>query len=194
MIWAKSRFKKNMNRITLALIILFLAVQSLFAQGVETAGADLDRIDQFLVKKIKAESGKSDAQVYQELGLTYFRQENFDRSFMYFNKAVGLDPKAYWAWYYLGLLNLGNPEDYFKKAIQANPRFAPPYYWLGRYYCKKKNIKESRKFFEDYVKIAKSDTDEASRVAIATQFIALMKSGETDYDRILRKIDQTGNF
>jgi tetratricopeptide (TPR) repeat protein len=183
-----------MNRITFALIVLFIAVQSLFAQGAGTASADLDRIDQFLIKKIKAESGKSDVQIYQELGLTYLRQENFDRSFMYFNKAVALDSRAYWAWYYMGLLNLRNPEDYFKKAIQANPRFAPPYYWLGRYYCKKKNIKESRKFFEDYIRAAKSDSNEVSRINVAMQFIDAMKSGETDYDRILRKIDQAGNF
>lgn len=160
-----------------------------FAQTPTADESDLDRIDNFLMKKMKAESGKDDPQIYQELGLVYFQQENFDRSFVYFSKAVALNPRAWWAWYYLGLLNIGEPEEYFKKAIQVNPRFAPPYYWLGNYYCKKKNIRESRKFFEDYIRIAKNDPAEAPRIRTAERFIELMKRGETDYGQILEKIN-----
>ena len=166
------------------LFFVFLASFS-YAQG---EAKDLDKIDQFLFKKIKTESGKDDSSIYMDLGLSYFKQENFNRSFLYFGKAAAINPKAHWAWYYMGLLTMENPEGYFKKAIEANPRFAPPYYWLGRFYCKKKNTKAAIKFFEDYMKRAKGDPGEAYRIQNAMQFVELMNSGEIDYEQILRKV------
>lgn len=180
------KVKEGLRPVVIFGFIVFVFLASLsYAQG---AAGDLDKIDQFLFKKIKTESGKDDSSIYLELGLSYFKQENFNRSFIYFGKAVAVNPKAYWGWYYMGLLTMENPEGYFKKAIEANPRFAPPYYWLGRYYCKKKNTKEAIKFFEDYMKKAKGDPEEAPRIQNAMQFVELMKSGETDYERILRKV------
>ena len=98
---------------SLACLLLELGSLPSFAQ---TPAADenyLDRIDRSIIQKLKAESGKDEAQIYQELGLVYFQQEDFDRSFMYFNKAVALNPRAWWAWYYMGLLNMKEPEKRF---------------------------------------------------------------------------------
>jgi tetratricopeptide (TPR) repeat protein len=179
----------GLRTVLVAGFILFVFSTSFScAQAPQSGAKDLDRVDQFLFKKIKTETGKDDSSIYMELGLSYFKQENFNRSFLYFGKATTLNPKAYWAWYYMGLLTMENPEGYFKKAIEANPRFAPPYYWLGRYYCKKKNIKESIKSFRNYMKRAQNDPEEGPRIQSAVQFVELMEAGETSYEEILRKV------
>jgi tetratricopeptide (TPR) repeat protein len=124
-----------------------------------------DKVDAQFMKRAKAETGdKLSAEVYQKLGLSYFRQEMFDRAFLYFNAAVKADPRLYWSWYYLGLLNLQDAGTYFEKAIQANNRFAPAYYWLGRYYMRKENSAQAIRIFEDYLRVADTDPNEQERV------------------------------
>ncbi len=173
----------------LVIIFLFLAVPFSFAKDAASDLSSLDRADQFIIKKMRAEQGKSLAEIYQELGLVYLEKENFDRAFVYFRKATALDPKAWWAWYYMGVLKMEDPVEYFEKAIKANPRFAPPYYWLGRYYCKARNSRKSIKYFQDYLRLARTDPQEAPRMQTAAQFIELMNKGETDYARIVKKIE-----
>jgi tetratricopeptide (TPR) repeat protein len=124
-----------------------------------------DKVDAQFLKRVKAETGgKMSADVYQKLGLSYFRQDMFDRAFLYFNAAVQSNPRLYWSWYYLGLLNLEDAGTYFEKAIQANNRFAPAYYWLGRYHMRKENNALAIKTFEDYLRVADADPNEQGRI------------------------------
>ena len=144
-----------------------------------------DAADETLFRKMKAETKKDDSQVYQELGFSYFKQEMFDRAMFYFRKAIVANPAQYWSWYYMGLMRLESAEPYFKKAIEANRKFAPAYYWLARYYCKDKNIKESLRYFGEYMKVAQRNPEEAERIEIAKKFLAQMNAGETDFDKIM---------
>ena len=137
----------------------------------------LNNVDAKLLKKLRAEAGGDNAQLYQKLGFSYFQQQEFDRAFLYFNAAVQNNPKLYWSWYYLGLLRLENAENYFNKAINANPRFAPAYFWLARTYEKKGSKVEAVKCFNEYLKVAGSDPEEAGRVEDAKQMLAKLKGG-----------------
>ncbi len=176
------RMRKTLFLILAA--ILFLSGPA-FAQKAQPK-TGVDSADDAFYKSLKLQTKKDDATIYQAMGIGYFEQEKFDKSFFFFDKAVKLDPKLYWSWYYLGLLKIETPEDYFKKAIKANAKFAPPYYWLGRYYCKANRIKESIGNFEKYIDLAKNDPAEAERVKTAKHFVVSMQSGQTDYEAISR--------
>lgn len=135
----------------------------------------LNTVDAKLLKKLRAQTGRDNAQLYQKLGFSYFKQEEFDRAFLYFNAAVQLNPKLYWSWYYLGLLNLEDAETYFEKAISANVRFAPAYYWLAKTYEKKGEKAEALKALNDYLKVAGSNPEEAKRVQEAKEMLSRLQ-------------------
>jgi tetratricopeptide (TPR) repeat protein len=140
--------------------------------------AELNRVDSQLIKKWKAEKRRAtDAELYQDLGFSYFRQENFDRAFLYFNAATTRNPKLYWSWYYMGLLNLESAEPYFKKVIEANKDFAPAYYWLGRIYSGGGRNEAAIKSFEQYLKLAATDAMETSRIGEVAGYLAVLKAG-----------------
>lgn len=155
---------KMSSAAVLCAAFIFLGVLGACAQEADETVA-WDRVDAQLIKKAKAQSaGRMSPEVYQNLGLSYFRQEMFDRAFLYFNAAVQADPRLYWSWYYLGLLNLEAAESYFRKAIEVNKRFAPAYYWLGRYYMKKDKASEAIKIFEAYLRVAPASPNEEERI------------------------------
>lgn len=150
----------------------------LCAQEIDDMAA-WDKVDAKFIKRAKAQTGgKLGADVYQRLGLSYFRQEMFDRAFLYFNAAVQANPRLYWSWYYLGLLNLQDAGTYFEKAIQANNRFAPAYYWLGRYHMKRENAAQAIKTFEDYLRVADTDPYEQDRILEVQGFLQTLREAK----------------
>jgi tetratricopeptide (TPR) repeat protein len=138
----------------------------------------LDSVDARLIKRLQAQTGADKASLFQALGFSYFRQEEFDRAFLYFNAAVGLNPRLYWSWYYMGLLNLEDAEEYFKKAIVAERNFAPAYYWLGRYYGKHGRTEEAIRTLEKYLEISWSDPNEHARMDEVQELLMKLRQGE----------------
>ncbi len=137
----------------------------------------LNGVDAKLLKKLRAEAGQDTARLYEKLGFSYFQQENFDRAFLYFHAAVQTNPKLYWSWYYLGLLNLESGDAYFRKAIEVNSSFAPAHYWLARVYAKKGKKEDAIKELDVYFKVAKKDAQEAQRVTDAQKLYNELKPG-----------------
>jgi len=138
----------------------------------------LDAVDARFIKRVQAQTGADKASLYQTLGFSYFRQENFDRAYLYFNAAVQSDPKLYWSWYYLALLDLEDAEPHLTKAIAANKEFAPAYYWLGRYYGRRGMSDEAVRAFEGYLENAWSDPNESGRTDEVRGLIEKLKKGE----------------
>ncbi len=155
--------------------LVFLAAP-LAAQSSDSAA--LDTADARLIKRLQAQTGADKASLYQTLGFSYFRQENFDRAFLYFNAAVQANPRLYWSWYYMGLLDPEDAETYFKKAIVVNQDFAPAYYWLGRYYGKRGRFEEAIRVFEGYLESAWSDPNEHARTDEVREFLRKLRQGE----------------
>jgi tetratricopeptide (TPR) repeat protein len=158
---------------TIAGVVLAVALTLGTVAWAQTKQDDLlSSVDGKLLKKLRAETRRDDAQLYEKLGFSYFQQQEFDRAFLYFNAAVQKSPGLYWSWYYLGLLNLESGETYFKKAIEANSGFAPAYYWLGRVAAKQGKTAEAIKVFKDYIRMAERNPEEAERLELAKRLLA----------------------
>jgi len=140
--------------------------------------AALDGADARFIKRQQAQTGADKASAYQTLGFSYFRQENFDRAFLYFNAAVQVNPRLYWSWYYMGLLHPEEAAEYFKKAIVANRDFAPAYYWLGRHYGKRGMFEEAIRAFEGYLEKAWADPNESGRMDEARDLLRKVREGK----------------
>jgi len=164
----------------LACLGLVLCAGPLAAQPSGPDTATYDAADARFIKRAQAQTGTDKASLYQTLGFSYFRQENFDRAFLYFNAAVQANPRLYWSWYYLALLNLedADAETYLKKAIVANQEFAPAYYWLGRYYGKRGMFEEAIRAFEGYLKSAWADPNEYGRTDEVRELLKKLRQGE----------------
>jgi len=156
---------------------LFFLASPLGAQIFDASDADV--ADARLIKKLQAQTGADKASLFQTLGFSYFRRENFDRAFLYFNAAVGINPRLHWSWYYMGLLHPEEAEKYFKKAIVANREFAPAHYWLGRHYGKRGALEEAIRAFETYLEVSWADPNERARMDEARELLKKLRQGKT---------------
>jgi tetratricopeptide (TPR) repeat protein len=114
-----------------------------------------------------------EAEICQSIGLVHIREENWERAAAYFKKAVHLNPNLFWSWYNLGLLyvdtEVGN--SYLRKAIEVNPGYPPPYYWLAYCYCRKKKDKEAILLFKKYLQVARGNLSEVVRYGRASKIL-----------------------
>lgn len=145
--------------------------------------ANLDKVDAQIIQDIKGQTGKTDAEIYEVLGRVYAaesEEQNPDRAIMYYKKAVGIDPGLFSSWYGLGILMIETEEgnEAFRKAIKANPKFAPSYYWLAYNHARVRKDKEALSYFEQYLRVADpKDTEEEGRINVATKAVAELRAG-----------------
>ncbi|MGE5279180.1 MAG: tetratricopeptide repeat protein [Deltaproteobacteria bacterium] len=139
---------------------------------------DQDVADARLMKRLEAQTGADKASLYQTLGFSYFRQQDFDRAFLYFNAATQANPRLYWSWYYMGLLRPEKGDEYFKKAIVAKRDFSPAYYWLGRHYGKRGAFEDAIRAFEGYLEVAWSDPNEHGRMDEVREYLKKLRQGQ----------------
>lgn len=141
---------------------------------------DWDKIETRLFWDMKEAGGKSDAEIHQAIGVGLLRADDqWERATYHFEHAVKLDPGLHWSWYNLGVIYIDTEEgnEFFKKAIEAKPDFAPPYYWLAYNCAKGGSDKDSLSLFEKYVEVAKQDPDEKNRVRFAKKALKELRSG-----------------
>jgi tetratricopeptide (TPR) repeat protein len=83
-------------------------------------------------------------------------------------------------WYKLAWSHLDTEEGYiyFKKAIEADPTYPPPYYWLAYQYCRDRRDKEAIPVFEKYLEVAKDDPNESGRCDYAREVLKDLMSGK----------------
>jgi len=143
---------------------------------------DWDKIDAKLFENLKKESGKSDAEVYQAMGIGHFEQKNGARAERYLQKAVELDPKLHWSWYHLGLLSIDTEEgyNYFKKATEADQKFSIPYYWMAYYRCRNREDAKAIPLFKKYLEVAEIEKDpqEEGRIKVAKEVLSDLLAGK----------------
>ncbi|MCX5706011.1 MAG: tetratricopeptide repeat protein [Candidatus Omnitrophica bacterium] len=175
-----------MKRILFIIGMVCLCVNA-YAQD---CGGNIDRprVNSELFEELQNRYSLSDSETYELLGRTYLEMDNVKMAEYCFQVAVQLNPSLYLSWYNLGLINMEDPVSYFKKAIKANPKFSPPYYWLGLYYCKSKDNSGSLRYFAQYLNIAdKNDPQEKDRIEMAGYIMGEIKAGNIDYDLIMEK-------
>ena len=178
-------------RLLFVLTFTFLFLFSAFAQEGKN-NLNWDKFEKTLYQKIKKEGGRSEAEIHEIMGYVLLSNGNhWKRAIVHFKKAVSLDPLRYLSWYNLGLIYIGTGEgnNYFKKAIEAKPDFAPPYYWLAYTYCGMGKNKEAVSVFEKYLKVAKGNPKEVNRVKEAEKLLEELHSGKEGKE--LSKIRQS---
>lgn len=167
----------------LFLVLLFCCNASGASAAEKKEPVDYDKVDAQVFRDIKAQTGKPDAKIYEILGRAYAAEsedQNPDRAIMYYKKAVGLDPSLYSSWYGLGILMIESEEgnESFRKAIKANPKFAPSYYWLAYNHARVRKDKEALSYFEQYLRVADpKDPQEEGRINVATKAVSELRAG-----------------
>jgi len=158
-------------------LLIVVQCMSLYAEeGI--ISVNWDKQDSQLFEELKKEHKLEDAQAYELLGRAYLHQDFWEKASICFERAAQLNPKLYLSWYNLGLINIDNPELFFKKAIEANPKFAPPYYWLAMYYKQCGKEVESIEYFDRYLKVVdRNDPQEKSRIKVAEDAVKGVKNG-----------------
>jgi len=138
---------------------------------------DFSKIEGALWQRMR-EEGRSTAEFHMTMGMTYAEFGEEERAIDHLKEAVALDPGLFMAWYRLALFYLGEPqgEGYLKKAVEANPSYAPPYYWLAYQYCRDGHDGQAREFFESYLKVAQ-EPDESARILTARKALDELRSG-----------------
>jgi len=140
-----------------------------------------DKIEHHLFKDLKEQGGKSDAEIHQAIGYALLKTDNkWERATARFKKALKLDPSLHFSWYNLGLIYIDTEEgnNYFKKAIEVKPDFAPPYYWLAYTYCRMRKDKDAIPVFEKYLDVAKGDPNEIGRIGVAKKVLEDLYAGK----------------
>ena len=130
------------------------------------------------LKEVRPEA--SEAEVEEVMGHTLLAQGNhWERASVHLKQAVQLNPKLFKAWYELALIYMGSPEsnEYFKKSTEANPNFAPSFYWLAYNAVRDGHDKDAIIYFQKYLQVAKG-TEEADRINTAKAVLAELRSGK----------------
>ncbi|MDD5583848.1 MAG: hypothetical protein PHV55_02160 [Candidatus Omnitrophica bacterium] len=171
-----------MNKKQLILACFIFAFSSLYAFAQENEEkVDWDKIEYHLARDLKAKfPDKSEAELEQAIGGALLQVDNqWERATVHFKKAVQLDSGLYFAWYNLGLINIDTKEgyNYFKKAIESNPGFANPYYWMAYYRCRNREDKKAIPLFQKYLEVARNNEAEAGRVKIAEEVLQDLLAG-----------------
>jgi len=168
------------------LILVFLLSTTLISFAEESESVDWDKIEAALYVQVKIDHpDKSDAEIHQVVGYALLKTDNqWERAVSHFRKAVELDPKLYFSWYNLGLMDPDTEEgrNSFRKCIEAKSDFPPAYYWLGYSLCRNRHDEKALPVLEEYLKIAEDDPKEEGRYNFATKLVKelrVRKEGES---------------
>ena len=185
----------NKKQLIVTWVSVFLLSTSICWAEDSKKNVDWDKIDARLFATIKQETGESNAEIYQAMGLTHQKQENWDRAEKYFKKAVELNPKLQWSWYNLALLYTDTEEgyNYNKKATEANPKFPIPYYWMAYYRCRNREDKKAIPLFKKYLEVAEAEKDpqEEGRIKVAKKVLAELLVGKEGQNlSMMRRLEE----
>jgi len=169
----------------------------LYAVGranIEPKGGDI----MYGIEKLKdaAERDKKNAEIYNEIGLGYWKLHDGGNATSNFQTALSLDPSDAMANFYIGRIfeTQGYGQEpiymrYYQDAIKADPAYAPVYYWLYSYYYTR-DVNKAAEYLNKY--IANADNDSRNCYAKASLLFVSKKYQEsiTQADAC---IDSTGN-
>ena len=140
--------------------------------------SDFDDTERAMFQQLKQSSSKSDAEIFQIMGINYFKEQKKDRAIKCLKRATQLDPNLFDCWHTLGLLHLYSKEgnEFLQKAIEANPDHAPSYYYLAYVYLRQGKYKKSIDLFTKYITVAKDKPSEANRYKNAQAILEKMQA------------------
>jgi len=169
-----------MRKLFWILIVLFFPLNGAVAE--ETGAAvDWTKNEQLMHDSLKkARPLASEAEIEEVLGHTLLSANNqWQRAEVHLKRALQLDPKRCLAAYDLGLVYIDTPEGivYFKKAVEADPTFSAPLYWLACASVRSGNDSGAVHYFERYIAVARGEEEEA-RIETAKAVLAELRTGQ----------------
>lgn len=169
----------------------------LYAVGranIEPKGGDI----MYGIDKLKqaAEKDKKNAELFNEIGLGYWKLHDGGNATSNFQTALSLDPADAMASFYIGRIfeTQGYGQEpiymrYYQDAIKADPSYAPVYYWLYTYYYSR-DVNKAAEYLNKY--IANADNDSKNCLAKA-QLLFVSKKYQESITQADNCIDSTGN-
>ncbi len=143
-----------------------------------------------------AEKDKKNPDIYNEIGLGYWKLHDGGNATSNFQTALSLDPSDAMASFYIGRIyqTQGYGQEpiymrYFYDAMREDPQFAPVYYWLYTYYYNR-DVNKAEEYLNKY--IANADNDSRNCYAKAS-LLLVSKKYQQSIDQANACIDSTGN-
>jgi lipopolysaccharide biosynthesis regulator YciM len=168
----------------------------LYAVGranIEPKGGDI----MYGIEKLKqaAERDKKNAEIFNEIGLGYWKLHDGGNATSNFQTALSLDPADAMASFYIGRIfeTQGYGQEsiymrYYQDAIREDPAYAPVYYWLYTYYYNR-DVNKAAEYLNKY--IANADNDSRNCLAKA-QLLFVSKKYQESITQADACIDSAG--
>lgn len=130
--------------------------------NVESKNGDL----LYAIDKLKqaADKDKKNADIFNELGLAYWRLNDGANATINFQNALAIDPNDARASFMIGRIfqTQGYGQEaiymrYFQDAMREDPNFAPVYYWLYLYYYER-DVNQAENYLNKYIAVADNDS------------------------------------
>lgn len=151
------RRQKNQN-----LSEIYTAIGRASAQG-DASHGDPAYVIPLLEKALEFDSKNSEAGIY--LGQNYLKQggENGGKAYQAYNTAITRNPGYALAPYRIGVMyqSQGNFEamnEWYQKAIQADPSFPAPYLTYFEYF-RDNDVNKAKEFLDEFVKVAEPNCE-----------------------------------
>jgi Flp pilus assembly protein TadD len=143
-------------------------------------GDDLYAIDKL---KQAADKDKKNPEIFNELGMAYWRLNDGANATVNFQNALALDPHDARASFMIGRIfeTQGYGQEaiymrYYQDAMKEDPNFAPVYYWLYTYYYER-DVNQAANYLNKYIAVA--DNDSKNCYAKASLLFVSKKYNET---------------
>lgn len=155
----------------------------LYAVGranIEPKGGDI----MYGIQKLQqaAEKDKKNAELFNEIGLGYWKLHDGGNATSNFQTALSLDPADAMASFYIGRIfeTQGFGQEaiymrYYQDAMREDPAYAPVYYWLYTYYYSR-DVNKAAEYLNKY--IANADNDSRNCYAKASLLFVSKKYQE----------------
>ncbi len=110
------------------------------------------------------EKDKKNPEIYNEIGLGYWKLHDGGNATINFQTALSLDPTDAMASFYIGRIyeTQGYGQEpiymrYYQDAMREDPNFAPVYYWLYTYYYNR-DVNKAAEYLNKYIAVADNDS------------------------------------
>jgi len=133
-------------------VILGVCFLALLSGGTVKRNKEWARAIDFYEINIKR--GGASAVIYNNLGIAYAKESEYDKSLMMYSKALGLNDKMCKAWYnegnvYYKLKQYDQAEEVFKRSLECDGGFLPAYHNLALVYLDVGKRREAISFLRD---------------------------------------------
>lgn len=143
-----------------------------------------------------AEKDKKNPEIYNEIGLGYWKLHDGGNATSNFQTALSLDPYDAMASFYIGRIfqTQGYGQEpiymrYYQDAMREDPKYAPVYYWLYTYYYNR-DVNKAADYLNKYIAVADNDSKNCYAKA---SLLFVSKKYEQTITQANACIDSTGN-